>query len=109
MAGRPAHYNYLRLIGRLEAIHKAHQHVNGFLLRIDTDGDPCKVVVWPRPPIPQDLRVGDLVEAVGCLKYDSTGGRKALHYLDGRIELVRRGTLLIGAGGNGAGGAGPHT
>jgi hypothetical protein len=104
MPGRPAHYNHIRLIGRLDGIHKAHQHVNAFLLRVDVDGDPCKVVVWPRAPVPQDLLVGDLVEAVGCLKYDNTEGRKALHYIDGRIELVRRGKSPIGAGG-----AGPHT
>jgi hypothetical protein len=48
--------------------------------------------------------VGDLVEVVGCLKYDTTGGRKALHYIDGRIELVRRGKSPIGVGG-----AGSHT
>jgi hypothetical protein len=104
MPGRPAHYNHLRLIGRLEAIHKAHQHINGFLLRVDVDGDPCKVVVWPRPPIPQDLPVGDLIEVVVFLKYDTSDSRKALHYIDGRVELVRRGTSPTAGGG-----AGPHT
>jgi hypothetical protein len=108
MPGRPAHFNFLRLIGRLEAIHKAHQRITGFLVHVDTDGDPCKVAVWPRPPVPTDLRVGDLVEVTGCLKYDNTEGRKALHYIDGKVELVRR-TSPIGAGGNGVGGAGSHT
>jgi hypothetical protein len=104
MAGRPAHYNYLRLIGRLDGIHKEHKQPVAFLLHVDVDGDATKIVAWPRIPAPLNLMVGDLVEVVGCLKYDTTGGRKALHYIDGRIELVQRGTAAIGAGG-----AGSHT
>jgi hypothetical protein len=109
MAGRPAHYNYLRLIGRLEGIHKTHRLPVAFLMSVDVDGDACKIVVWPKEPVTQDLMIGDLVETIGCLKYDTTEGRKALHYVDGRIALVRRGTAPIAADANGAGGAGLHT
>ena len=104
MGGRPAHYNFIRLIGRLEGIHKVQKHPTAFLVQVDVDGDPTKIVAWPKVPVPLDLIVGDLVEVTGCLKYDTTGGRKALHYIDGRIELVRRDTSPIGAGG-----AGSHT
>jgi hypothetical protein len=110
MPGRPAHYNQIRLIGRLEGIHKTQKLPIAFLVSIDVDGDATKIVAWPRRPAPLDLMVGDLVEVTGCLKYDTTGGRKALHYIDaGRIELVRRGTSPIGAEGNGVGAAGPYT
>jgi len=106
MPGRPAHFNYVRLIGRLENIHKAQRHPLAYLLHVDIDGDPCKIVVWPRMPVSIELVAGDLVEVNGCLKFDISGGRKALHYIDGRIELVRRGKSPIGGGGNGVGGGG---
>jgi hypothetical protein len=76
MAGRPAHFNYLRVIGRLDGIHKTHKLSITFLVHVDVDGDACKIVVWPRAPVPQDLMVGDLVEAIGCLRYDTTEGKK---------------------------------
>jgi hypothetical protein len=88
----------------LEGIHKVQKHPTAFLVSVDVDGEATKIVAWPRMPVPLDLTVGDLVEVQGHLKYDTSGGRKSLHYIDGKIELVRRGKSLIGVGG-----AGSHT
>jgi hypothetical protein len=51
MPGRPAHFNYLRLIGRLEAIHKVQKHPTAFLVHVDVDGDATKIVAWPNTTV----------------------------------------------------------